>query len=408
MSELYDRMARLADQAADDTTAQRMLGQVAPMVARVRRRRAARRTGMSLAAVGTAAAVSFGVMVVGGHADPAPLPPASSTRDAAARCGEAFAPGPADEPDIHLLAGLVGPVDAPDLNTDLVNLSDRSAVIDTGATFDLVALRDGVVAATAQVDGALGGTFEPLTRTRSSGIVASLQTCTGDPLTDGEYSVAISTDARVDGSVVRLGDELATVTITDGQVRRPDAGQRMAALESELTAHAGEAALSRVAAIRGAVFPACGSRIPSSSPGSDPALAATLAVDSHLGHRDGPLDGSATLVATGGRTVLANVPVSGARLVVAKDGVVVATPDRPAGDVELRQIGPEGSATALAATGTTAMCDGQYRGPLPEGTYQAYGVVTVTMKEIQGADGTATAASDTRTVVSAPVAVSVP
>ena len=333
-SELHEGLARLADLAADDGAGRRMTDRVAPMVARVRRRRAARRTGTGLAAASTAAVLALAGYAVGGH-QPA-LPPASGEASPPAHgtarvveCG-AVAPAlptPGDGP-MAVAAFLGGSLSSPMLTQTIANDSG-DWVTSTGpvALQVLVMSGDRVVAVATYSQGGSGATttqIEPTWHTSWStqlpdGTDRTFTTCypgtPGGALPDGRYEMrAVYADAT---QVLGSGGAWEA-TVSDGSIHSATASAASDALNAQTAAARAlarqqiqEYALEATATSGTATFPECGSPVPQ----TNQPLTLTLkrpAMPSEAG--EGAQSGLVTLRTTAGRSVVADVPRSGALL----------------------------------------------------------------------------------------------
>lgn len=432
--DLEQSLAQLAGSVHDDAAAERMSGQVRHMVTRIRRRRAARHAGQGVLGVGAAAAVAFGGMQLTGRSPVAP--PAtqgapdgtSSTAISTAVCGEA-PPPPSDDPRAaaYLLNALVprevpygDPVPVP---TSVQRTTDGSPPVTWGEAtplnLELMVLQDGVVVATTLVvfaDDRPGMNPDDVLIT---GEQYYFSVCGGgedreprDPgdsmLAPGDYTI-VATErllpADGEGEVAVQGGPW-DLTVTDPDAAAPD-GEELTGDAERAVAAAELAAL--LARSPSGTFPSCGAAVPADDDAPlaldlDPALGATPVAS---GTRIGT---SVDLRATGGRQVMANVPTTGAVLVVVKDGVVVGKDFRDPEDVSMLSLGTEGS-VQLALTGSLSLCtDPVQETPthgLPAGTYDVYAVVDVMLKEIIEADGEAVSNSDLLTVRSNAVTVTV-
>lgn len=432
--DLEQSLAQLAGSVHDDAAVERMSGQVRHMVTRIRRRRAARHAGQGVLGVGAVAAVTFGGMQLTGR--PPAAPPAtqgptegtSTTATSTAVCGEA-PPAASDDPraGAYLLNALV-PREVPfgeavPVSTSVQRTTDGSPPVTWGEatplSLELMVLQDGVVVATTLV---VFADLEPDMSPEDVLITGEryyFPTCGGgesrDPLdpagstlAPGDYTI-VATERLLpaDG-----GDELVVqggpwdLTVTDPDAAAPD-GEELTDDAERAVAAAELAAL--LARSPSGTFPSCGSAVPTDDDAPlaldlDPALGVSpVAPGTRIGT-------SVDLRATGGRQVMANVPTTGAVLVVVKDGVVVGRDFRDPEDVSMLSLGTEGS-VQLTLTGSLSLCtDPVQETPthgLPAGTYDVYAVVDVMLKEIIEADGEAVSNSDLLTVRSNAVTVTV-
>ena len=157
------------------------------------------------------------------------------------------------------------------------------------------------------------------------------------------------------------------------------------------------------------VFPACGSATPADTGAAPLTLDLTLAPDGWTaGQR---VEQTVSVRTTEGRHVLANADAAGARLVLARDGVVVGTVAREAQDATMLDLGPDRT-QAVPLTGAFEVCEVAPTGDdaalgLPPGTYDAYAVLDVALKEVVEASGEAVSTSEPLVVRGGPVPVTV-
>ncbi len=171
-----------------------------------------------------------------------------------------------------------------------------------------------------------------------------------------------------------------------------------------------EAALAEVVAAAesaraDAAVGACGTRMPTVT---DPYLG--LDIELSPSARTGePVYGTGSLTSRDGLTVVGDTPMSSVRLVLTRDGVVVGRGQYDA-DFASRLVVDGHESQDLPAVGDAVVCrlpgaEGPTL-PLPAGTYQAYGLLQVTVSEVQAPGDTfPTAVTGTRTVVTEPVDV---
>lgn len=437
--DLEKSLAALAGSVHDDAVAERMTGQVHHMVSRIRRRRAARHAGQGVVGVGAAAAVTFGGVQLAGRpttAPPAtqaptegPSPTSPTWTTSTAVCGVAPPAPVADPRAADLLLDAEVQREVPYGEAIPVSTALRSASIDgsppitwaqaTPVSLELMVVQDGLV---------VGSTLVVFADTRPgmnpadaliTGDEYHFSTCSGgdarEPLTPedstlapGDYTL-VATERLVlaDGTEVAVPGGPWVVTVTD-----PDAAagpdEENVSADGERAAAAAELAALLAEGPRG-TFPTCGSAVPADDDAPltldlDPALgAAPVAPGIRIGT-------SVDLRATGGRQVLANVPTTGAVLVVVKDGVVVGKDFRDPEDVSLLSLGTEG-AVQLTLTGSMSLCTTPAQETpglgLPAGTYEVYAVVDAMLKEITGPDGEAVSVTETIAVRSNAVTVTV-
>ncbi|GEN80085.1 hypothetical protein [Actinotalea fermentans] len=149
----------------------------------------------------------------------------------------------------------------------------------------------------------------------------------------------------------------------------------------------------------------CGTRMPEVT---DP----YLGLDVELGasaQAGEPVYGTGSLTSRDGLTVVGDAPMSAVRLVLTRDGVVVGRGQYDA-DYASRLVVDGHEPLELPAVGDAVICrlpgaEGPTL-PLPPGTYQAYGLLEVTVSEVQApGDVFPTPVTGTRTVVTEPVDV---
>lgn len=419
-SELHEGLAHLADLAADDGSVRRMSDRVAPMVARVRRRRAARRTGTGLAAVGTAAALVLGGFAVSGR-QPV-LPPAtgdSTGAPAPVTCGEVAPdlPAPGEGP-MAVVGFLGGSLSRPMLTHTLANVSGRWMTSPGPVVLQVLVMRgDRVVALATYTSGSkdtLPGSIDPGWHTAWSfqlpdgAIGATFATCypgaAGGALPDGAYETrAVYTDAA---KVLGSGGPWAT-TVSGGYIHAAGADAASEALIARSAAADARNQLylqEYLAKVGGgsqtAAFPACGSTVPH----TDPPLALALEQPAmRTNEGEAAQSGTVSVRATGGRTVLAEIPMSGALLVYALDGVVVGRGEaEPASGDTTKLLATPDSGQTIALRGNALSCAtnelGVHAG-LPAGTYEMYAVLDADLLAVTEPHGT-TAPGGAVTVVS--------
>jgi len=332
--------------------------------------------------MGTVAAVAVvGVQLAGRNATPGPVatqPDAPSV--AGPGCGDAGPAAPvADETQMYL-EGSAGPEvvagdDVP-VTVRLVNGGTETLSWASAAPIELAVVSNGLVVATASVPGN-SGEFGPGDRWQSADPV-TLVACGGDtPLDPGEYKMFAA----------------VTLTLADGP--------------RDLVAGPWPFTITEAPASAADPFPACGSVVPS---GDDPVLALDLALGEGVYASGGTLETVATVRTTNGRTVIGNAPIAGALIVLAKDGVVVGRGDSATGDVDILDLAAY-QTVQVAATGQLSLCSipqtGAVRDGLPAGTYQAYAVMEVMLKEVTEARGEATSVTELVAVRSNPVDVTI-
>lgn len=317
-----------------------------------------------------------------------------------------------------VVAFLGGSLSRPMLTTTLANVSGRW-VTSPGPSVRQVLVMSGdrVVAVATYTSGSAEGPSwraEPGWHTEGSsqlpddGAGGTFATCypgaAGGALPDGVYETrAVYIDAA---QVLGSGGPWAT-TVSGGYIHTADADAASAALiarsavadalaQQQLEAYAANAA----AGSQTATFPACGSTVPD----TDQPL--TLALERPAMWADvdkATQSGLVSVRATGGRTVVAEVPTSGALLVYALDGVVVGRGEaEPASGDSTRLVATADSGQTLPLHGTALSCATNELGVhsrLPVGTYDTYGVLDADLLAVTEPDGTTTPGG-TVTVVS--------
>jgi len=383
--DLETSLDQLARSVHDDAVAERMTGQVHQMVAQIRRRRAARYTASGLVSMGTVAAVAVvGVQLAGRNATPGPV---ATQPDATAvawpGCGDAAPEVPAvtaDTPAGPYVEGSAGPemvAGAPvPVTLRFVNDGAGAVSLDAATPTPFAVVADGLVVATAGLAGYVD-VIEPGGNRETSGAI-DLVACGGDtPLDPGEYQMFAA----------------VTLMLADGP--------------HDLVAGPWPFTITEAPASAADPFPACGSVVPS---GDDPVLALDLALGEGVYASGGTLETVATVRTTNGRTVIGNAPIAGALIVLAKDGVVVGRGDSATGDVDILDLAAY-QTVQVAATGQLSLCSipqtGAVRDGLPAGTYQAYAVMEVMLKEVTEARGEATSVTELVAVRSNPVDVTI-
>ncbi|WP_199424292.1 hypothetical protein [Actinotalea solisilvae] len=420
----------LARSVHDDDLATRMSGQVHHMVVRIRRRRAARHAATGVVGVGAATAV-----VVGG------LQLAGGGRSGTAQVvWSADAWGCAEAPDVPAVADGGVPaallVDHPvaaatgssldvhvTVGTELPAPDDPAGQV-IGLTEAPVALlvRDDVVVAQGQVV-TTAESFPP-----QHTVALALDGCLAphDALPTGSYTLVVRQVADLGAGPVTLESRTALeVTATEAEARAlqaavptsaPTAAPSPAPTEPQSGAGGTGTGTGRVAtqadleallaqAPQG-TFPACASAVTSQA---EPPLSLDLVLEDRPYAPGEAVTGTVGLRANGGRTVLANAPSHGALLVLTQAGAVVGREYRDTEDVTLLEA--TGEPVPVDLTGSMTLCgvpaSETGAGGLPPGRYDAYAVMEVMLKEIQGPGGTAEATSESMVVMSAPVAVTI-
>ncbi len=388
------------------------------MVTRVRRRRAARRTGMSLAAVGAVAVVGLTASLLGrlpsGTTGPfVPAGPASQL------CGQA--PPAVSGAPLGLGYGVSGAVTRADVELNLHNPHDAAVALVGPIVSDVYLVQDGTVTATgsgsdpraaALVQEGTTQTIAPSHRLDAWTRVG-LTGCRADgTILDGDYTVVVVV-RDADGAVQAIGSGLVLGVANGwfGMSTQAKVEAAQAKAQAELAALA-----SVLDGDHSTAFPACGSRVPATT--ADAPVSLRLTLDSPTVGRLTALMPSATLAATNGRHVVATTPVVGtdagtvpmATLVLVRNGVVVATPHL--GHPDVGQVDLTGQGSTVMALGQASVCDPTARSTagliaLPSGDYHVYAVLRLTGLGVTAADGTTTSPAD-QLVVSQPVTVTAP
>lgn len=413
----------LALSVHDEAVADRMSGQVRHMVTRIRRRRAARQAATGVVGVGAASAVALGGLQLAGRPDT--TAPAWSVgewgcgRDEAGSAQEGGAALVVD----HAVAAPAGGDLAVHVGLELT--APEVTSLEGEPTVTLV--RDGAVVSQGRVE-VTAESFPP-----QHDVVLPLESCRAadDALPTGSYEVVVRQQVLLGDSRLEL-EERRGLLVTETQEEADRVGSTAATAEpgprtdSAATAAPGtvdvvvdderaqRAALDDVLARapRG-TFPQCGSAVLSEA---DPLLSLDLTLEERPYAPGEGVGGPVAVRANGGRTVLANAPLDGARLVLTQAGVVVGGTDLGAQDVGLLELSDPGP-TLVTLTGAATVCDvtageggAGGDGPtygLPPGRYDAFAVMEVGLKEVVGPDGVAEAASGTLVVRSEPVAFTV-
>lgn len=392
--DLERSLTDLARSVHDDAVAERMSGRVRHMVTRIRRRRAARYSATGVIGVGAAAAVVVGGLQLADRY-PSTVPPAATDQTvppAAVDCGLPV-PDPLVTSDgTFTLVGTAGP-SAPygePVPVALTLISANAQTFSEGETVQIFVLADGVLVGTGRGDSVDLGVVEGVDAT--PGAAVAVTPCDGDaPLDLGGYELVA----------------LVTVELSDG-TSRTVTSDRLPFAITDAPADDAEAALQAIiaAAPVDEPFPACGSLVP--APADDPILTLGLLLSPEGPYYSGALSTDAILSTTGGRGVIANAPTS-ALIVLTRDGVVVGRGYWES-DVDILGIEPGGE-LSIPAIGqfdlcTIPMVEGPQE-PLPGGTYSAYAVLEVALKEVHLSDGSAESRSDLVVVRSDPVEIEI-
>ncbi len=416
--DLQHSLADLAGSVYDDDLAARLTSQVGPMVGRIRRRRAARATAVGAVSMGTVAAMAVGAVALanrGGSPAPGPADEPVTHDGEALECGDAVPDTLVSDPALAVAGETPTTVAyGGDLMTTLRWWAPtKQEVRYAEARVDVALAQGGVVVGVASdelpVDPPGGDAPLSSTETGTLGAFASrlpVEACGGDtPLEPGDYQV------------------VATVTLTsgDGDTWRASTGPRGLAIsdaEDAVAAAAAEAeaeaavqeivdASSQVSA--GQPFGTCGTVVPEI--GADEPMSLELDLDSGSGMQYAPgdlIDGVTILLPTGGRTsVVADLPETGPKIVLTRDGVVVGRGEAFVDGSMVIDTTPD--ATVIYGTGEVLLCSlpgaDAPELDLPPGIYQAYAVMPVILHEITEADGTTHPANGSLVLRSQPVDV---
>lgn len=381
--DLESALTDLARSVHDDGVTDRMNGQVRHMVGRIRRRRAARYSATGVVGIGAVAAVAVGGLHLAARS-PAPAPPAAtdptpSTTTGFGECRSAITdPNAGADPAIGL--------DATVSEVDVTEDTPRAlvGVSFTGSTESLVTLGD--VRMVVAQDGVVVGPLADLTFIYQSfppsySFDQRLVSCEdGAPLPDGSYEIYALQELVTDGdpglTEVRGGPW--PLTITEAPSDKAASGEASTAEE----ALADTLARSPVAD----PFPACGSGVPAQT---DPPVVIDLTLGERIYAPGEAFTTEVTLRSTAGRTVLANAPTPLASIVITRDGVVVGHAFREPVDTDLIAVATDEPLTVPADAHLSVCRIGSVDYPpydLPPGTYQAYAVAEMWLKEIQTSD----------------------
>ncbi len=425
--DLQHTLADLAGSVHDDALTTRLTAQVGPMVGRIRRRRAARAAAVGSVSMGTVAAMAVGAVALAnrhdadpapGPASEAPAPPTPVAHDGEPlECADAL-PDQLVSDDALAVAGEVPAVTA--YGSDLMTTLRWWAPGDEPVTYaqariDMALARDGVVVGVTGQDSPSDVSVQEVTlgstETGTVGAFASqliVDPCGGDtPLDGGEYQV------------------VATITLTSGagDTWRASAGPWPLTIEPPSVdgeVGAGEAEAQGEAAVQDIIAAApqvsaehpvgtCGTIVPTDV--EDGPLALELDLDDGTGMLYAPgdaIDAVTILTPAGGRpSVVADLPDTGATVVLVRDGVVVgrgAQSEDGASTFEVTE-----SAQVFYGTGEVQLCSlpgaDAPSVDLPPGLYEAYAVMPATLQQVTEADGTTRAATDAIVVRSRPVDV---
>lgn len=403
--DLHGSLDDLARSVHDDELTRRLTAQVRPMVGRVRRRRAARATAVGAVSMGTVAAMTVGAVALanrgGGSSVIPPATDAPTEQGYDATCGQTLPPLPEQPDDALHLVGEAGPVAAygepvPLRLTTIWGLSALEAR--TSPVEVAVVDADGVVVATGTADAETVGVMAGIDPAADAAV--ELAACGGDtPLPAGDYRlVATVTFELSDGTVRTVVSDALPFTVTDGTAPGDDVQVEAAEAVADILAGSYEADAERP-------FGTCGSRVPT---GDERILTIDLELPAGPYAPGALVEGDSWVRPTGDDTVLANGPAVASMVVLVRDGVVVAGGPFASEHVSLTTY-TAANPYPLPARGLVQLCSlpgaDAPELPLPAGTYQAYAVIDVALKEVQHPDGTAESRSETVRVRSEPVEV---
>lgn len=376
--DLESSLADLARSVHDDAVADRMNGQVRHMVTRIRRRRAARYSATGVVGLGATAAVAVGGLQLADRS-PAPVPPAATDPTSAPvpamGCGQPSSDLPATSDATFDLFGEAGPT-APYGEPVPVALTLASANAQTytvGETLQVVVLEDGVVVGTAEGDASDLGVEAGIDP--QEGAAITVIGCDGDnPLSTGEYQlVALATVELFDGTSRTVVSDPLPFAITDAEPVEASTAEEALA-DTLARAPVDEA------------FPVCGSAVPTQV---DPPVVIDLVLGERVYAPGEVFTTEVTVRSTADRNVLANAPSPLARIVLTRDGIVVGQVIHEPVDSNLITVAPDEPLTVPADAQLSVCRIGFVDYPpfaLPAGTYQAYAVAEMWLKEIQTPD----------------------
>lgn len=390
---------------------------VGTLTARVRRRRAVRTGATGALGALTVAAVAVGATALTGGRGSEPGPAGTTRPDGDAPlsldCGERVDVGAVQREngdmvlgDPEVLTSSVGEGDLLDVRLRLRNDGDRDRTWDTQQVVQLAALQDSTVVATAVVPiHDVGGAGVRTTWTDAVVLRPCDATEATDALAYGNYElVASAVLADADGSdAVPLSSGPVPFRVVPASLDDPR-------LEDEARAALAEVVAAAESAREDAAVGTCGTRIPTTT---DPYLGLGIEVGSPIAPGS-PLDGTGSVSTRDGLTVVGDASITGVRLVLTRDRVVVGLGEYDPAFVNRLTFAPGGS-LELPAVGDAVLCrlpgdDGRTL-PLPAGAYQAYGLYQVAVTEVEQVGGgsvdVAAVVTGTRTVVSAPVDVAI-
>lgn len=390
---------------------------VGALTTRVRRRRAVRAGALGTVGALSVAAIAVGGVAVAGRMTPAPAPPATQApvpdgpSGLTLNCGDRVAQESIRPTDggmalaaLELATGQV-PVGSPlDVTVRLENQNDsadgwRTYSWDSQQVVRLAALQDGSVVATGTMTvGA--GEYSPGSAMTTSAPVTLSSCATGAGLPQGGYElVASAILANADGSgLVVLSQGMVPFSV-DPPPGAIEANQ--AAAEEAVAALVADAAPPRVDQLVGA----CGTVLATDP---DPLLRLEMTLTGSSFAPGALIEGDAAISTREGLSVLAIGPITAVHAVLVRDGVVVGRGEYDPEYLDLMTF-TDATAYPLPAYANAIVCTGPDVAPtglgLPPGTYQAYGLYEVAIREVQRADGSTEPRSDVVTLVSDPVSV---
>lgn len=244
MSLLHEHLDALAASIDDGATAERLLTQVGPMIGRVRRRRAARRTVTGVAAVGLVGAVAVGgTRPLGG---PVLAPPASAGLDTEVwGCGAEPAAGEVADAGALAIGGVVVAVVGEVLDESALDLAPVEVAIGAAGavtldgTASVLVVSDGIVLAGPVTGTQPDAGADGMTGVDAPAFALPLVSCgpAAAPLPAGTYTLVVTQRGDAAGTTVELRAEQTLTVVADEQAERAE----RARLAASATA-AGEAA----------------------------------------------------------------------------------------------------------------------------------------------------------------------
>lgn len=386
---------------------------VGALTTRVRRRRAVRAGALGTVGALTVAAIAVGGAAVADRLRATPAPPAGTEQPdpqvspgLMLGCGDRLSPESIRPTDggmtisvLELGAGVVPADTVLDVTLRIGNEADVRRSWDTEQVVHLAVLRDGVIVGTATLPVG-SGDYGPGAAVTTSQPVAVSPCGPDGALPAGDYElVASAVLANSDGSglsVLSQGPVPFTVTSADDQTTAGEAAARDAV--NQLIAGAATGQTDQPVGTCGTVLPTA----------ADPLLLLEMTLTGSTFAPGALIEGDAAISAREGLSVLANGPITSVHVVLVTGGVVVGRGDYDPEYVDLMTF-TDATAFPLPAYANAIVCAAPGAAPsgldLPPGTYQAYGLYEVALKEVQRADGSAESRSETVTLVSEPVDV---